>query len=219
MNRFNESPLRIADTKQARFPLAKSPVYEPNSEKWEHFSLEELAREYYLTGSKNAFSELYRRTRVLVLACAVKILKEEQLALDISSEVYSRLMLKLRETLPLNFKPWLYAVTRNQCLEWLRRERRQPFFDSLDSEIEMVAEVTEEKDSNFFQEEVRRAIQGLTPKQVTCIELFFLSGMRYKEIAEETGFSLKEVKSHIQNGKRKLRHLLKPTWDQFLLQA
>jgi RNA polymerase sigma-70 factor (ECF subfamily) len=38
--------------------------------------------------------------------------------------------------------------------------------------------------------------------------LFYLEKKSYQEIAENTGFTLMQVKSHIQNGKRNLKLLL-----------
>ena len=48
-------------------------------------------------------------------------------------------------------------------------------------------------------------LHQLKDEQRTCLELFFLKEKSYKDVAEMTGYSIKEVKSHIQNGKRNLR--------------
>ena len=57
-------------------------------------------------------------------------------------------------------------------------------------------------------DELENCIGELKDEQRICIELFYLKKMRYKEMEVETGFSFKEIKSHIQNGKRKLGILL-----------
>ena len=56
--------------------------------------------------------------------------------------------------------------------------------------------------------ELLRCIDKLSSQQSICINLMYLDDKSYKEIADITGFSLNEVKSHIQNGKRNLRKLL-----------
>jgi RNA polymerase sigma-70 factor (ECF subfamily) len=43
------------------------------------------------------------------------------------------------------------------------------------------------------------------PEQRTCITLFYLQKMSYQEIVDKTGYTLLQVKSYIQNGKRNLR--------------
>ncbi len=57
--------------------------------------------------------------------------------------------------------------------------------------------------------ELEKALNFLKEEQRICIELFFLQEKRYEEVAEITGYSPKQVKSYIQNGKRNLAIHLK----------
>ena len=52
------------------------------------------------------------------------------------------------------------------------------------------------------------ALQQLNSEQQVCVHLFYLQKKTYQEIATETGFTLLQVKSYIQNGKRNLRILM-----------
>ena len=52
------------------------------------------------------------------------------------------------------------------------------------------------------------AIKDLKPEQKICIELFYLQEKSYEEVAKITGYSMKEVKSYIQNGKRNLKIIM-----------
>lgn len=52
---------------------------------------------------------------------------------------------------------------------------------------------------------VEDAVAELGDEQRKCIHLFFYDNKSYKEIASETGYSEKQVKSYLQNGKRNLR--------------
>ncbi|MFN6039055.1 MAG: RNA polymerase sigma factor [Bacteroidota bacterium] len=54
-------------------------------------------------------------------------------------------------------------------------------------------------------ETLETAIDELTMEQKKCVKLFYLQEKSYVEIAEETGYSLNNVKSYIQNGKRNLK--------------
>jgi RNA polymerase sigma-70 factor (ECF subfamily) len=55
---------------------------------------------------------------------------------------------------------------------------------------------------------MEKTLEELNPEQKDCIKLFYLEKRSYQEIAEKTGFSLMQVKSYIQNGKRNLKILL-----------
>ncbi|HRS37850.1 MAG TPA: sigma factor-like helix-turn-helix DNA-binding protein, partial [Bacteroidia bacterium] len=54
-------------------------------------------------------------------------------------------------------------------------------------------------------EELERAMGMLQVHQRRCIEMFFIQELSYQQISDQTGFSLKQDKSYIQNGKRNLR--------------
>ncbi len=50
-----------------------------------------------------------------------------------------------------------------------------------------------------------QALEELGKEQKLCVILFYLEKKSYQEIAETTGFTLMQVKSNIQNGKRNLK--------------
>lgn len=52
---------------------------------------------------------------------------------------------------------------------------------------------------------MNRALHELSADQKRCVTLFYLDRISYQEIAAITGFSLMQVKSNIQNGKRNLK--------------
>ncbi|HRG92592.1 MAG TPA: sigma factor-like helix-turn-helix DNA-binding protein, partial [Chitinophagaceae bacterium] len=52
------------------------------------------------------------------------------------------------------------------------------------------------------------ALKELNPEQQQCVTLFYLQKKSYQEVSEATGFSMLQVKSYIQNGKRNLKILI-----------
>ncbi len=66
-----------------------------------------------------------------------------------------------------------------------------------------------ERDDNTITDEMlMQAIETLGNAQAVCIKKMYLEEKTYKEITVETGFTMNEVKSHIQNGKRNLKNYL-----------
>ena len=76
--------------------------------------------------------------------------------------------------------------------------------------------VTNEEDDNLHQhiekdrklELMTNSLEELNKEQKQCVSLFYLEKKTYQDIADETGYSLMQVKSYIQNGKRNLKILL-----------
>ena len=55
---------------------------------------------------------------------------------------------------------------------------------------------------------MEQSLTELNPEQQQCVTLFYLQKKSYQEVSDVTGFSMLQVKSYIQNGKRNLRLLV-----------
>jgi hypothetical protein len=61
------------------------------------------------------------------------------------------------------------------------------------------------------------SLQELNEDQRKCIQLFYLEKKSYQYIAENTGYTLMQVKSHIQNGKRNLKIMVEKNEGQLIM--
>jgi RNA polymerase sigma factor (sigma-70 family) len=158
---------------------------------------------------------LFMRYKRLAFGVAYKYFRDRDDAEDMVSHVFSLLLEKLPGKEVNSFKQYLYGTVRNECLartrqlkkegerqqEWAMTENTEDGF----MEIENMVHLRDEKP---MDEMVRDAIQQLGEEQRVCVLHFFFEGKSYKEISLQTGFSLKHVKSYLQNGKRNLKKLL-----------
>ena len=97
------------------------------------------------------------------------------------------------------FKPWLYRVAKNHCLQILRKENKEI---PLDYTINLV-------ESEEQLNALKHCLEKLPEFQRISIMHFFMEEMSYADIVEQTGFTLNNVKSYIQNGKRNLKICIK----------
>ena len=63
-----------------------------------------------------------------------------------------------------------------------------------------------EEEKELIVQHLSTGMDSLKEEQRTCVEMFYLKDMSYQQIADETGYSMNEVKSYIQNGKRNLKN-------------
>jgi len=111
----------------------------------------------------------------------------------------------------LNFKTWLYVVTKNHCLMLLRsRKSEAVHMESMLSDPTFFMEKEAvmhpiENDEGVDMKRLEECMAKLKDEQKRCIELFYYEGCGYREIAERLGIEEGKVKSFIQNGKRNLR--------------
>jgi RNA polymerase sigma factor (sigma-70 family) len=181
-----------------------------------NFTDEELIAEYFSNGQIKIIGELFKRYTHLVFGVCLKYLKNEEKSKDAVMEIFESLIEKLKTHKVSNFKSWLYIVTKNHCLMLLRSDssyaklKERIFYNSLSENMEIDHHMHPlfKDDPCIITENLNEALDKLKAEQGNCIRLMYLENKSYKEIADITGYSLKEVKSHIQNGKRNLKNYL-----------
>jgi RNA polymerase sigma-70 factor (ECF subfamily) len=145
----------------------------------------------------------------------MKYLKNEELSKDMAMQVFEKLTEDLRRFEVKNFKSWLHVVVKNACFMQLRSDKH--LIDvSLNFENDAIKnmEIKHELHPNGIDnneirlEQLEKAMHALDADQKQCIELFYLKEKSYKDVADITGYTLNQVKSHIQNGKRNLKNYI-----------
>jgi len=170
-----------------------------------------LLEQYRANGHSRWLEVLFKRYMHLVYGVCMKYLKNQEAAADATQMLFEKLLADLKTYEIENFEHWLYRVTRNHCLMILRKEKSQPN-KAPEYALEILTDQEEDRlEKEAWEEQLQRLenqLEQLKPDQRTCLKLFYLQKNSYQEIVEKTGYNLKEIKSHIQNGKRNLRNAL-----------
>ncbi|MBX6379793.1 MAG: sigma-70 family RNA polymerase sigma factor [Thermoflavifilum aggregans] len=151
------------------------------------------------------------------MGMCLKYLKNLEDARDATQQIFLKVMREADHTPIRYFKGWLYQVTKNYCLMQLRSKQAQDRLSEPEDENQPVVMPEDEEYvqmKNVQLELLEEALQQLNTPQQTCIRLFYLEKHSYQEIAEMTGYTLMQVKSYIQNGKRNLRIMLEKKQKQ-----
>jgi RNA polymerase sigma-70 factor (ECF subfamily) len=157
---------------------------------------------------------LFDRYTLLVFGVCMKYLKQVNDAKDATQQVFEKAFVEINKYEVTYFKSWIYSIARNHCLMQLRSKSHQTvFMEELPEDLGehfSTQKLFDSKEDLLEQqiENLSDAILQLNQEQKSCIELFYLQKLSYREIEERTGFSFQQVKSHIQNGKRNLRIIL-----------
>lgn len=174
----------------------------------------EYVAAYRATGDLAVLGELYERHMELVYAVCYNYLRDEDEAKDAVMHLFEQLVTDLHRHDVQQFQPWLHSVARNYCLMQLRKKQAHPMaalhthdsFDGLPDEL--LALANEELDQPQLEENLihmEACLQTLPPEQRSCLTLFYLEQKSYTDVAHETGYDLKQVKSYLQNGRRNLK--------------
>lgn len=179
------------------------------TDRYKHIEDNELLRRFYEDKNNEWLGVLLQRYTMLLLGVCMKYLKNEEEAKDAVQQIFLKSITELHKYKVDYFKSWLYMVAKNHCLMKLRNKN---IAVEISEKLLGTPDDTETR-SNHQQKEntlnnMEQALQSLNTEQQQCVKLFYLEKKTYHEISSMTGYSMLQVKSHIQNGKRNLKIML-----------
>jgi RNA polymerase sigma factor (sigma-70 family) len=171
---------------------------------------EELVQIYCSQHQTAALGELFNRYQHLVVSVCYKYLQDKELAKDALMQIFEKLVTELPKQNIQYFKAWIHTVAKNHCLMQIRKVKlpikQVEDLENYDMENDDGLHLAIQKEEDINK--MHAALQQIDPKQRMCIDLFYLQKKSYADIQTQTGFTFMEVKSYIQNGKRKLKQLI-----------
>lgn len=168
---------------------------------------EELLALFYADKNNYWLGILLERYTLLMLGVCLKYLKNVEDAKDAVQQVCTKIIADLKRHEVQHFKAWLLVVTRNHCLMQYRKKDAKNNLECTDNLIVEDAQINKEERwlKEVTLDTIKESMNVLIDAQRICIDLFYLQEKSYKEIMASTGFDFKQVKTHIQNGKRNLK--------------
>jgi len=180
-------------------------------DKYQHITDQELLEQFYADHNNEWLGILLQRYTLLLLGVSMKYLKNEEEAKDSVQQIFLKVIQELQKYKVEYFKSWLYTVAKNHCLMKLREKQGKITTEINDRLATKPGEETDRQallENDQTLELMDLSLKELNPEQQQCVTLFYLQKKSYQEVSEATGFSMLQVKSYIQNGKRNLKLLI-----------
>ena len=171
----------------------------------------ELLDNFYASHQNEWLGVLLQRYTLLLLGVCMKYLKNEEDAKDSVQQIYLKVIQELHKYKVDYFKSWLYMVAKNHCLMKLREKNNMLPVELTEKLTAAPAEETDWQalvQNDQALDHMEESLKELNIEQKQCVILFYLQKKSYQEISEETGYTLMQVKSYIQNGKRNLKTMI-----------
>jgi RNA polymerase sigma factor (sigma-70 family) len=129
--------------------------------------------------------------------------------------VFNKISSDLKRIEVKDFSSWLYLLVKNLCNTEVKKktategESKLILMEELSGDSnDVFINTAEDKNIKFDSNNLRLAINTLNESQKICIDLFYMQNKSYQEVADISGFSINQVKTNIQNGKRLLKTYL-----------
>ena len=178
----------------------------------------EVIHTYLAHQSSVCFSILYDRYSGKIYSKCLTLLRDEALAEDATQEIFAKIFMNLtRFGEKSKFSTWVYSITYNFCIDFIRRRKKQQAVFSDEMEKAPDQPVEEVSDEEIKQMEVRqlKTVLGELPLNDSRILLMkYQDAMSIKEIAEELDKTESAVKMQLKRAKERAKKLRKEIFPE-----
>jgi RNA polymerase sigma factor (sigma-70 family) len=166
-------------------------------------------------GDDRAFEELYSQYRERIFAFILSKVHDHGRAEDIAQEVFMSALRRLRSAdQSIAFKPWLYEIAKNACIDEFRRGSRarevplesdgEFVVDREKSSVSAVPTPAAAVESKQRLDDLRGAFGGLSATHHQLLVMREFEGMSYDEIGQRLDMTRQMVESSLFRARRKL---------------
>jgi RNA polymerase sigma-70 factor, ECF subfamily len=164
------------------------------------------------TGDESAFDALFTAWYGKLQAYAFSVLQNEAQAEEAVQTVFCRIWEKRRELqVHTSMKAYLYGSVYHQCLDGLRRAKQVQKYQRhlLQGSIEkQAAPASGKAELKELEAKLRGALSQLPDQCRAIFQLSRFGGLKYREIAEQLGLSVKTVEAQVSKALKHLRDQL-----------
>ena len=167
-------------------------------------------------GDERAFELLFARYQPRITAYVRGFVHDDGRAEDVTQEVFIAALRRLREEpgREIHFKPWIYEIAKNKCIDSFRRTRNTSEI-SLDAHDALLAEEQgrlaepgatpdSQVEDKVAMDNLRGAFGGLSQVHHEILVMREFEGLSYREIGERLGMSRAAVESTLFRARKRL---------------
>lgn len=170
----------------------------------------EVIHNYLETQASICFSLLYNRYASKIYGKCLSILKDEMLAEDAAQEIFMKIFLNLsRFEEKAKFSTWIYSITYNYCIDYVRR--KQKLGDIFSEDIEKAGDVQEEIPDEAIREmetqQLKKILDKISTGDRTLLLMKYQDELSIKEMADILNKTESAVKMKLKRAKEKAQRL------------
>ena len=156
----------------------------------------------------NKFEKLFKELFKPLCSFSFKYVRDLDEAKGLVHEVFVSVWEKF-DALPvdINYHSYLYTAVRNRSLNYIRDRKKHVMFENV-AEQDLMIE-NEPMVAAELEREIEMAIHSLPEKCRMVFELNRVEGLKYAQIAEKMGISIKTVEAQMSKALSVLREHLK----------
>jgi len=169
----------------------------------------EVIHGYLSSQATGCFNLLYDRYAGKIYSKCISLLKDESLAKDATQEIFTKIFLNLSKFgQKSKFSTWVYSITYNYCIDFLRRKKKQDLFsDEMEKAPDLAEEIPDQALYAMNVKQLKAVLGQLSDGDRAILLMKYQSELSIKEIAEVLGKTESAVKMQIKRAKEKAQKL------------
>lgn len=157
------------------------------------------------------FNEIYNKYYAQIYKKICIIVKDDEVAKDLASEVFYKIDKRLNEyDKTFSLSTWINRIAVNHAIDYLRYKNRRPVNIGLDAIINWPSDDTSEMNSDSEKiTNIKSAMTLLSKKSALVFSLFYFENKTYKEIAKELKISEMAIKTSLYKSRLVIKQFIK----------
>ncbi len=180
-----------------------------------------LVRNAIDNADQKAYAELMSRYKDSIYFMLLKMVNNRDDADDLTIEAFGKAFKNIKQYTPdYAFSTWLFKIATNNCIDFIRKKRKQTFSIDKGIETDDGGELNIDIRSNQLDPEenmmkkqkvmmMRDVVERLKPRYKKLVELRYFQERSYEEIAEELSLPLGTVKAQLFRAREFLYQIMK----------
>ncbi len=131
------------------------------------------------------FGDFYNNNYKLVYRICFAVLKNTENSEDMAQSVFEKILKMKEEQYPTEYESsWLYTVSKNECLQLIRKQKAHQNENQDEEVLENVKSDTNEIEDVIENEDYKKMVKKLNKKQEQIVSLKVISDFTFKEIGQ-----------------------------------
>lgn len=171
----------------------------------------DVIHSYLDSQASRCFNLLYERYSGKVYAKSLTLLGDTALAEDATQEIFTKIFLNLsRFNEKSKFSTWIYSITYNFCIDYIRRKKKEKavFSDEIEKAPDLAEDTIPDKEILELNiQQLQLVLDELHPGDRAILLMKYQDGQQIKEIAETFNKSESAIKMQIKRAKERAKKI------------
>lgn len=179
------------------------------TEAFDHLGDTEIVDKLKAGETTRLFEVLYSRYRKKVLDKCFSFVKSADLAAELAEDIFSKVFEKLPSfKQKSSFSSWLYAITYNHCIDYLREKKRLHYPSwNKENEIPEIIDESDEHLADINYENMVSILELIHPEEKALLLMKYQDDLSIKDISKALRISENAAKMRLKRARTRVVYL------------